>query len=184
MYFKTAKEFAKIYSPNFLCLKINELEDDLENKVFVEFLALALLFLVWVRPLWSNTEKMSFTDFAKFLYDVEKKMEMFTEIEEDFALYDAITNAENSFAAPGLNDNPDKSTSQLLVKLLQRTQPWKTEIGSLFRKTLSLMKHRVISKNYELFIMHRFIDFSFSLTNSAQESVFARFKYVKMKILQ
>ena len=147
--------------------------------MFAEFLALALLFLVWVRPLWSNTEKMSFTDFAKFLYDVEHKMEMFTEIQQDYALYDAITCTENSFIAPELNENFDKSASELLQKLLQRAQPWKKEIGSFFRKAVGLMKHRVIAKNSELFIMHRFIDSSYSLTNSAQESVFARLKYVK-----
>ena len=48
-----------------------------------------------------------------------------------------------------------------------------------FRKAIVLMKERVISKNAERFAMQRFIDSSYSLTNSAQESTFAHFKYVK-----
>ena len=69
--------------------------------------------------------------------------------------------------------------SNLVQTLKVKAQPWKEQIGAFFKKAVSLMKKRVIDKNSELFVMHRFIDTSFSLTNSAQESTFARFKYFK-----
>ena len=94
---------------------------------------------------------------------------MLSEIEQNYLLYDTVTSEENSFPASLLNENPNKTMSQLLTTLKRKAQPWKAEVGQFFRKAISLMKQRVISKNSELFAMQRFIDTSYSLTNSAQE---------------
>ena len=79
---------------------------------------------------------MNFKDFVNFLYWVEDKLESFSEIEQDYLLYDTVTAEENAFPAPKLNENPNKTMSHLLKTLKQKAQPWKREIGMFSVKQL------------------------------------------------
>ena len=71
-YWDHVKEFSKSHAPD---LHNQFLKYEQKSELQTEIMALAIMFFIWLHPIWSNSEHMKYESYCQFLVELETNIE-------------------------------------------------------------------------------------------------------------
>jgi len=166
VYFSDVKQFATLHDEKLL----TELRKYTRDKQLLpELVAISLVYIVFIYPLWCNTEHMKYGEFVKFLATFESDLKGLSEEPEESDLLRSTKNYDKMVKL-----GTDKCKEHKMTKLFKIALAFagsdKTTIGTLICKHAKLVHNRVIIINKELLNHALFCqDVQFSITNSPNE---------------